>query len=188
MNLQELENTAAKCELCNLYKGRNKAVFAKGNPEADMMICGMCPGPDENEAGVPFVGKAGGVLDYLIRDAFNIEDYSKAYITNLVKCFVAPGTKLDPEWMSACLPYFFVQLNLMKPKVIITLGKDVANFLLGNENAMGSLRGNIYQYGKHKLVPTYHPSYLARQGGTKSPSYARVVKDFKKAEVLLEGI
>ena len=184
MKLIELENIAANCKLCELYKGQIKPVFARGNEEADIVICGMCPGPDENRAGIPFVGPAGKILDEIIISVLGSKDYgllTGVYITNLIKCYVSPGTTLQPEWMSTCLPYFIVQLKLVKPKVIISLGKDVSNFLLNKNDSMGSMRGNVYDYMGIKLLSTYHPSFLARQGGTRSKYFNTVVKDFNKA-------
>jgi DNA polymerase len=111
--------------------------------------------------------------------AFTLKN--KVYITNLVKCYVKAGTTLQPEWMDACLAYFIVQLQIVKPKVIIALGKDVSNFLLNKEENMGSMRGNVYDYMGIKLVSTYHPSYLARGGGINHKHFNTVVKDFNKA-------
>jgi len=183
-----LEELAAKCTLCDLHKRRIKPVFAKGSPASEIVTCGMCPGPEENEAGIPFVGAAGKILDEIFLAAFGKFSSSlDVYVTNLVKCFVPPGTKLDEHWMNSCLPYFLVQLKLIQPKVVIALGKDVSNFLLNNDNSMGSMRGNIYDYMGLKLVSTYHPSYLARGGGVKHKHFDRVVKDFKKAAILLNG-
>ena len=179
MDLKDLQSTAAECELCGLYRGRNKPVFARGDSSSKIVVCGMCPGPDENKAGIPFVGVAGHLLDAILVGAFG-DNYS-VYITNLVKCFVAPGTKLDGNWMNTCLPYFLVQLKLIQPKVIIALGKDVCNFLLNNEDNMGSMRGNVYDYMGTKLIGSYHPSYLARGGDVKHKDFNRVVNDFKKA-------
>ncbi len=177
MDLNKLRDTAAKCELCDLCRGRNKPVFSRGNPGADMVICGMCPGPEENAVGYPFVGTAGKILDEILHTI----SFDNVYITNLVKCFVPPGTKLTTEWMNTCLPYFLVQLNLIKPKVIIALGKDVGNFLLNNDLNIGVMRGKEYRYMSSTLICSYHPSYLARGGGSKHRHFSRVVDDFKLA-------
>ncbi len=194
MDLNKLRDTAAKCELCDLCRGRNKPVFSRGNPGADTVICGMCPGPEENAVGYPFVGTAGKILDEILRAVFFTDPYiarsiitgetkldDRVYITNLVKCFVPPGTKLTTEWMNTCLPYFLVQLNLIKPKVIIALGKDVGNFLLNNDLNIGVMRGKEYRYMSSTLICSYHPSYLARGGGSKHRHFSRVVDDFKLA-------
>jgi DNA polymerase len=180
MNLKELQETADKCELCELCKGRVEPVFAKGSPASEIIVCGMCPGPEENKVGVPFVGAAGKVLNDILFGSFG--RYSSSldiYVTNLVKCFVPPGKKLEPNWMNTCLPYLLVQIKLIQPKVIIALGKDVSNFLLNNEESMGNMRGKVYDYMGIKLISTYHPSYLARSGGIKHKHFNRVVDDFK---------
>jgi len=196
MDLETLERQASNCILCELHKGRNKPVFSRGYPNADIVICGMCPGPDENKAGVPFVGAAGKILDDVMYEAFgtsimaeypldglegsDINDF--VYVTNLVKCFVQPGKVLEKQWMNTCLPYFVVQLNLIQPKAIIALGKDVCNFLLNNDYSMGYMRGKIYDYMGHiKLISTYHPSYLARGGGKNHKYFKIVIEDFSKA-------
>ena len=179
LDLKTVELTASKCELCGLFKGRIKPVFAKGSPASKIVVCGMCPGPQENEAGIPFIGDAGKILDTILLEAFGKDSSSlDVYVTNLVKCFVPPGTKLDNRWMNTCLPYFLVQLKLIQPKVVIALGKDVSNFLLNNEENMGSMRGNVYKYMGINLMSTYHPSYLARGGGTKHKHFGIVVNDF----------
>ena len=188
MNLKDLQLTASKCELCELYKGRIEPVFDKGSPTSKIVTCGMCPGPQENEAGIPFVGDAGKIIDAILLDAFGNDSSSlDVYVTNLVKCFVPPGTKLDTHWMNTCLPYFLVQLKLIQPKVIIALGRDVSNFLLNNENSMGNMRGNMYRYMGIHLMSTYHPSYLARGGGVKHKHFDIVVNDFKHTLHYLGG-
>jgi uracil-DNA glycosylase len=184
MELSELKEKVAECTLCDLYKNRNKAVFSRGFYKAPIVICGMCPGPDENEVGYPFVGPAGKILDLALDEVFTGETESSdyVYITNLVKCFVKPGTTLDKKWMNTCLPYFVVQLILIKPKVIVGLGKDVCNYLLNSDTPIGAMRGKVYDYSKSiKMVCTYHPSYLVRGGGTKHRDFKKLVSDIKMA-------
>ena len=180
IDLPTLESIAAKCELCDLCKGRNEPVFARGTSDTDIVICGMCPGPDENEAGSPFVGKSGKLLDKILDQSIG----TSVYITNLVKCFVQPGIDLQEEWMTRCLPYFVVQMQLIRPKVIITLGKNVADFFIPNyEKNMKFMRGRIhYGHMGANLITTYHPSYLARGGGEKHKDFNKVVADFNKAK------
>ena len=181
MNLQELELTAASCQLCDLCKGRVKPVFAKGYRESDILICGMCPGRDENFVGYPFVGKAGKVLDDILYTVFTgeTEPHDHVYITNLVKCFVQPGIKLQEEWMDACLPHLIVQIALVKPKVIIGLGKDVCNYLLNVNDSIGRMRERLNSYMGINFICTYHPSFLAR--GNSKKYFDVVVGDFRKA-------
>ena len=178
MNLDTVQQTAKHCILCGLCENRIKPVFGRGNPNADIVVCGMCPGPDENKIGLPFVGTAGKLLDKIIHEA--LPD-NHVYITNLVKCFVQPGTALKDKWMTVCLPYFLAQMHFIKPKVIIGLGGDVCNFLLNNDLKIGQMRGKEYKYMGAKFIPTYHPSYLARGGGIKHRHFNTVVEDFKKA-------
>ncbi len=179
ITLEEVQEQAAKCTFCELYRNRNKPVFARGNGK-DVFICGMCPGPEENKVGSPFVGTAGKILDTILNRVFSSPDF---YITNLVKCFVTPGISLKKEWMSACLPYLLVQLHIIQPKVIVLLGGDVAQYLLATDSKIGQLRTmNNLSYMKIPVVCTYHPSYLARGGGVKHRHYQRVVDDFIKAK------
>lgn len=186
MDLEYLQSAAAKCELCDLSKGRIEPVFAKGSPDSKIVVCGMCPGPNENEVGIPFVGKAGEILDAILLEAFGKDSSSlDVYVTNLVKCFVPPGTKLDTRWMNTCLPYFLVQIKLIQPKVIISLGKDISNFLLNNDKNMGSMRGNMYRYMGIHLMSTYHPAFLAR--GNQKRFFDIVVNDFKHTLYYLKG-
>jgi DNA polymerase len=177
--LYTAQRIASTCTECALWEGRNKPVFARGDSKSPIIVCGMCPGPDENKAGIPFVGNAGQILDTILVEVFG--DNDSVYITNLVKCFVKPGTPLEHTWMRACLMYLIAQIGLIKPKVVIALGKDVCNYLLNNSDEMRDLRGNTYPYMGTNLICTYHPSYLARGGGVKHRHYGRVVDDFKKA-------
>lgn len=180
MDLNGLRVLASKCDSCNLCAGRKNPVFAKGNPASTIMICGMCPGYDENEIGIPFVGKAGQLLDYILSEA-GIDIQNDVYITNLVKCFVRPGIKLEEIWMDSCLPYFQLQLALVKPKVIIGLGKDVCNYILGINTSIGSMREQDFYFDDSKFICTYHPSYLIRGGGIKHRDFDKVVGDFRYA-------
>ncbi len=183
MDLDELQKEAAICTLCELHKERNVPAFSRGYPKSDIMVLGMCPGPEENKIGVPFVGRAGKVLDEILYTIFTgeTEPHDHVYITNIVKCFLKPGIKLEERWVDSCLPYFLVQMSIIKPKVIIGLGGDVCNFLLGGKTPIGKLRGDIYNFQIANLVCTYHPSYLARKGGSKHPDFKKVVEDFRKA-------
>jgi len=184
MDLNELRNTASICTLCSLYKGRDKAVFDKGNSNSNIMICGMVPADEENKVGLPFVGRAGKLLDNIIEDAgLTLND---VYITNLVKCYLKAGLPLKHEWIVNCLPYLIVQIGLIKPKSIITLGKDASATLLNFDpaTALGTiLKEKFYKYGDSiKVYPTYHPSYLLRGGGTKHTKYKDVVNKFVLAK------
>jgi len=109
--LEKVRTVAAECVACELYKGRINPVFDKGNPIAKIMICGMVPAHDENLAGVPFVGRAGKLLDIILHDV-NLT-YNDVYITNLVKCFVAAGKPLSKKWIDSCRPFLDEQIRLL---------------------------------------------------------------------------
>jgi len=183
-DLQMIEHRASMCILCDLHSNRIKPVFARGNI-TDFIICGMVPGPDENEVGLPFVGKAGKLLDVILSD---MQLLGKVYITNIVKCALNPGIPLKQDWIDSCLLYLLAQIAKLKPKVIITLGADASNGLLGHPltTKIGSLRGRAHDYMGTHVVPTYHPSYLARGGGVYHKHYSRVKEDFELAKFIWE--
>jgi DNA polymerase len=186
MNLNELKTAASDCSLCDLYAGRIKPVFDKGNPNARIMICGMVPAKEENEQGMPFVGRAGKLLDKILNEV-NL-DLNNVYVTNLVKCFLAAGRKLDQDWIDSCLPFLISQISIIKHCVIVTLGADATNALLGldPETFIGQNRGKAHSYGLNTVVvPTYHPSFLLRQGGEASKHYNKVLDDFLLARDFL---
>lgn len=183
MNLEQLRQVASTCEWCSLHKGRLNPVFHRGNPQSKIMICGMVPADEENKVGIPFVGRAGKLLDKMLQDVGLGPD--DVYITNLVKCYLRAGLPLEQVWIDSCLPYIISQVGIIKPKVILTLGKDASFTLAGLENklTMGRVRGKVFDYlGGSKIVPTYHPSYLLRGGGENHKSYYDVLKDFRLAQ------
>jgi Uracil-DNA glycosylase len=186
MNLNELKKEAAQCKLCELHHNRLKPVFGKWNENADVVVCGMCPGPDENVAGLPFVGRSGKLLDQIISSSnFGAASTSKIYITNLVKCFLKPGIKLDTVWIENCLPYFILQLQIIKPKLIIGLGGDVCNFLLNNDWAVKAMREKTFKYLNYDLICSYHPSFFVRKGGSSHPDFYKALEDFNFAYHIL---
>lgn len=187
-DLTVLRNTAANCTACALHEGRNLPVFDKGNQKAKILICGMVPAKDENAAGIPFVGRAGKLLDVLLTKAGLT--YDDVYITNLVKCFLAAGKKLEQDWIDACFPYIITQILMIKPKIIILLGKDAATTILNldSKKPLGSIQGKLYEYATDiKAIPTYHPSYLLRTGGENSPKFENVLEHFIYAKELVSN-
>lgn len=184
MDLQELQEAAASCQACELHLGRINPVFSKGNPSSSIMVCGMVPAVEENKAGLPFVGRAGKLLDSILEDSKIPTD--KVYITNLVKCFLAAGLPLKQDWIDACLPYLITQIGLTKPKVILTLGKDASITLLGldNKTPLSQIRGQVFLYGVSRIIPTYHPSFVLRKGGKTSKEYQVVLNDLLVAKEL----
>ena len=183
MDLNLLQQRAAECTSCELHKGRINPVFAKGNTDANIMICGMVPADEENKVGLPFVGRAGKLLDKILVDSGLVLD--DVYITNLVKCYLAAGLPLNPTWVDSCLPYLIVQITLIRPRVILCVGKDASVALLGmdEKTPLGSIRGKVFDYGhESRVIPTYHPSYLLRGGGINHKSYSSVIDNFLLAK------
>lgn len=187
MDLNKLQDMAGKCELCSLCKTRQTPVFAKGNPFSSIMICGMCPGRDENslnnEMGWPFVGRAGKLLDDILEDS--VLTQRDIYITNVVKCFLSPGIRLTDEWIDSCFPYLIGQIGEIEPKVIVALGADAGRALLNKpqSTSLGSMRGAMHKFAKDiSVIVTYHPSYFLRSGGRKHKHYERIIDDFTWAK------
>jgi DNA polymerase len=190
MTLDEIELIAAECTQCDLSKTRTNPVFARGNPKSRIMICGMVPGPDENEAGIPFVGRAGQLLNKIVEYVGMVDPY----ITNLVKCWLKPGLPLKDEWIAPCLQYILAQIFAIKPRVILTLGLDASKALipLSADTKMARVRGNPFHYTtcemtpRIDIIPTYHPSYLLRGGGEKHDKYSHVIEDFELAQYIVK--
>jgi len=172
VTLNELRNRVTNCKDCALGATRLTAVFGEGSPTAEIMFVGEGPGFDEDHQGRPFIGKAGQFLTNLIE----LMGYSRdtVYIANIVKCHPMkdpsnpelrgndrPPTDLE---VSQCCKYLEAQIAAINPKVIVTLGKPSARYFLKTDAAMGALRGNFHDYNGIKLMPTYHPSYLIRNG------------------------
>jgi DNA polymerase len=153
------------------------------------MIIGMVPGPEENEIGLPFVGPAGKLLESIL-NAIDIHS-EDVYITNTVKCALKPGIPLKEEWITACISFLISQIYLIRPNVIITLGADATNALLGLplDTKIGDFRGKAAKYMGSQIyvVPTYHPSYLLRGGGQQHKHYSTVIKDFVFALEIAES-
>lgn len=191
MTHDKLRQIATACTMCDLHKGRTNPVFSRGNPEARLMICGMVPGPDENKGGLPFIGRAGQLLEKIMAQTDITID--NVYITNLVKCWLQSGLDLKPEWIASCLQYIIAQISLIRPSVIVTLGLPASITLLGlpEDVRMGRIRGKVYTYSvepKIEIIPTYHPSFLLRGGGEKSDYYPKVLEDFELAMYVLAQI
>lgn len=184
LDLEEVQNQAAVCNSCDLHLERRVPVFAKGSPFSKIMICGMCPGPGENsefnEMGWPFVGRAGKHLDEILEDA-NLTQ-KEVYITNVVKCYVKPGIRLEDYWIDCCLPHLINQISCIEPEIIVALGADAGRALLNKplSTSLGSMRGKRYKFtDKISIIVTYHPSYFLRSGGRKHKHYNRILEDLK---------
>ncbi len=160
---ETLETLAARlqnCTRCALCEKRQQVVFGVGNPQADLVLVGEAPGREEDEKGFPFVGEAGRLLDkILFAMKLNRQD---VYICNVIKC--RPPDNRDPqaEEIAACEQFLKQQLTLIKPRLIIALGRFAAQSLLQSKEPIGRLRGHWREYQGIPLMPTYHPAYLLR--------------------------
>jgi DNA polymerase len=156
-----LAATAADCSLCRLSEQRRTVVFGEGDADARVLFVGEGPGAEEDRTGRPFVGQAGKLLDGMIH-ALGLAR-SDVYITNVVKC--RPPSNRDPQEdeVMACAAYLDRQIDLIKPDLIVALGKPASHRLTGTSKPMGALRGRWAAYRGIPLMPVFHPAYLLRQ-------------------------
>jgi uracil-DNA glycosylase len=173
----EIGPLCVRCKLCNL--GRRQVVFGVGSSRARLMFVGEAPGEDEDRQGEPFVGRAGQLLTKII-EAINLTR-DQVYIANVIKCRPPGNRNPEPDEVSACEPFLFRQVDIVKPRVIVALGKFAAQCLLRTTEPITRLRGREFQYRGATLIPTFHPAYLLR-----NPSSKREVwEDMKKVRAIL---
>jgi DNA polymerase len=161
MDWRELKEAVAGCHDCALHARRNKTVFGVGDENADWMFVGEGPGADEDAQGEPFVGQAGKLLDSMLA-AIDLQRGRDVYICNVVKCRPPGNRNPEPEEALKCEPYLQRQIDLVKPKLIVALGRVAALNLLSREASIASLRGRVLDYKGTPLIVTYHPAYLLR--------------------------
>ena len=162
-SLAVVADDAATCTRCALAEGRTNVVFGTGDPASDLMFIGEGPGAEEDKQGLPFVGRSGRLLDQLLWEEMGLTRES-VYITNVVKCRPPNNRDPRPEEIVACRPYLDTQLELIAPKVVVTLGKFAGQLLLGAKEGITRLRGRSYPFATGVLVPTVHPAYVLRGG------------------------
>lgn len=161
MDWTALKETVVQCRACPLHAKRNKTVFGVGDENAEWMFIGEGPGADEDAQGDPFVGQAGKLLDNMLA-AIDLKRGKKVYIANIVKCRPPGNRNPEPEEARKCEPYLQRQIDLIKPKLIIALGRVAALNLLARDASIASLRGKALDYKGTPLIVTYHPAYLLR--------------------------
>jgi DNA polymerase len=161
MDWPELKAAVAGCTACELYKTRTQGVFGVGDENADWLFIGEAPGADEDAQGEPFVGQAGKLLDNMLK-SIALKRGDNVYIANVVKSRPPGNRNPLPDEIAACMPYLRRQIELIQPKLIVTLGKIASEALLGREATIASLRGKVHAYQGIPLVVTYHPAYLLR--------------------------
>lgn len=177
--LDDLVREINDCKRCKLSRGRTNIVFGEGNPEAEIMFVGEAPGKEEDLQGRPFVGDAGMLLTRLIKKmGYKRED---VYIANVVKCRPPMNREPEPDEIEACKGFLERQIEIIKPKVIIALGKIAALTLIGDTKLkITAIRGNFFDYKGIPLMPTFHPAYLIRNPRDKWLTWADVQKVLEK--------
>ena len=159
-SLEELNSLICNCLKCPLGMTRKHFVFGSGNPNADVLILGEGPGAEEDEQGLPFVGRSGKLLTDILK-AINFQR-DDVYIANIVKCR-PPNNRLPlPSEMETCMPYLKKQIELIKPKLILCVGLTAAHALLKNKESLTNMRGQVFEFEGKKLMVTYHPAALLR--------------------------
>ena len=166
----ELKQQVRDCTACKLRAGCTQTVFGVGDEKAEWLFVGEGPGADEDAQGEPFVGQAGKLLDNMLA-AIKLKRGSNVYIANIVKCRPPNNRTPEPDEIATCLPYLHRQIELIKPKLIIALGKTAATSLLGRDATLGSLRATIHDFRGVPLIVTYHPAYLLRSPAEKAKAW-----------------
>ena len=172
-----LRAMVSTCQRCKLCKTRTQTVFGVGPTTAPLMVVGEGPGADEDAQGEPFVGRAGKLLDEMLRSIGRTRA-DNTYIANVVKCRPPGNRDPEAEEVEGCRPYLDMQIQLLKPRLIVALGRIAAQRLLSTDEPLSRLRGPVHQYGKFQtpVFVTYHPAYLLRSPKEKAKSW----EDLKK--------
>ncbi len=172
----------AGCTACGLSRTRRNTVPGVGDVRADWMFIGEAPGADEDAQGEPFVGQAGRLLDAMLA-AIGLARGNNVYIANVLKCRPPANRTPEPGEIEACKPYLDRQIELVRPKLIVALGKSAAATLLRTDNSIASLRGRLHRYRGVALLVTYHPAYLLRN----LPDKAKAWEDLLLARRTVQG-
>ena len=162
-----LQEQVRACTRCSLCQTRTQTVFGVGQQRADLMVIGEAPGQDEDEQGEPFVGRAGQLLNSMLRAMGNPRE--TVYIANILKCRPPNNRNPNPTEVASCLPYLQQQIELLRPRLIMAVGRIAAQNLLATDTPIGRLRGQVHRFGVsgRPLIVTYHPAYLLRSPGEK---------------------
>ena len=172
----------SECQKCALGATRNKFVFGTGDPQANLMLVGEAPGAEEDRLGEPFVGRAGKLLDKIL-SAIDRSRTKDVYICNVIKC--RPPNNRDPlaSEVEQCEPYLLKQIEIMRPKLIVALGRVAGTTLLKVEQPLKDMRGKLHDYFGTPLIVTYHPAALLRNSNFKPPTW----EDFKWIKSILDS-
>ncbi len=180
--LAAIREEIGDCRRCPLSLGRKNLVFGEGPPTARLMFVGEGPGADEDREGRPFVGRAGQLLNRMIK-AMGL-DRSEVYIANVVKCRPPSNRDPEPSEIETCFPFLQAQINAISPEVIVGLGRIAVGALLGRKVSLTKTRGSFYHVNGVPIMPTYHPSFLLRKEPDRKWK-AEAWEDLKKVMTLL---
>lgn len=184
-NLDDFKSEIQECQLCGLGGTRINFVFGDGNPNADLMLIGEAPGAEEDKTGIPFVGRAGKLLNDILKAiGFERED---VFIANILKCRPPKNRDPLPSERDLCKPYLYKQIDLVKPKVILCLGKVAANVMLNNKESLIKMRGSVHEINGIKTMVTFHPAALLRNPNWKRPTWEDVQKVKKLYDELVSN-
>ncbi len=170
MEWPELKAAVAGCTACGLCKTRTNTVFGVGDEDADWLLVGEAPGAEEDARGEPFVGPAGRLLDNMLA-AIDLARGKNVYIANVLKCRPPGNRNPDPGEVARCSPHLIRQIALIRPKLIVAMGRFAAQTLLASDASISSMRGRRYQYQGVPMIVTYHPAYLLRSLQDKSKAW-----------------
>ena len=166
ITLSKFQSLISNCQECQLSKTRKNFVFGLGDPNADLMLVGEAPGFNEDNEGIPFVGKAGSLLDKILR-AIDLNRFEKVYISNILKCRPPKNRDPLPSEVEKCMPYLNKQIKIIRPKLIVALGKVAGKSLTGKDTPLKEMRNITYHYDGIPLRVTYHPAALLRNQSLK---------------------
>jgi len=178
-----LTRAVASCTACKLQQTRTQGVLGVGDRHAEWLIIGEAPGADEDRQGEPFVGQAGKLLDAMLA-AIGLKRGENVYITNVLKSRPPGNRNPEADEIAACMPYLLSQIELIRPKIIVALGRFAAQNLLQTDEPIGRLRGRVHRFQDIPLVVTYHPAYLLRN----LPDKARAWEDLCLARRTMRGL
>ena len=170
MEWPELKAVVPSCTACGLHKSRTQTVFGVGDENADWLLVGEAPGAEEDQKGEPFVGVAGRLLDAMLSSIHLARD-NNVYIANVLKCRPPGNRNPESTEVAQCSPHLLRQVSLIKPKLIVAMGRFAAQTLLATDASIASLRGRVHTYHGVPLIVTYHPAYLLRTPADKAKSW-----------------
>jgi len=179
LELKVLQDEVKSCTKCSLHSTRNNTVFSRGNPQATLCFVGEAPGEDEDLQGAPFVGRSGQLLDKTLAE-LQINVDRDIYVANIIKCRPPKNRRPTEEEINFCLDYLEEQLKLVAPKVIVALGSTAVNGLINTTYGITKIRGQFFKRRTTLVMPTYHPSYVLRNG-SKGPVFDAFKQDLQAA-------